>query len=260
MSKFVDRLKRVSPAAPQPIGFRAAQPDSTKLKIQLVASLADGNIEGLADYVAGADAVLLSVAKMGAEAKNLKQISQAVSEIPWGSWLGDGAKEEIKQLLEAGCDFVVFPAASTPLAIPQDDKVGKILQVAASLSEGLLRAVNELPVDAVFITAEEEEKGILTWHQLMLFQRFADLLTKPLLVSIPSNVAAKELQVLWEAGVDGVVVETGAGEPAGAVKGLRQVIDGVTFPSPRRREKSEAVLPRIEGDSEAVAEIEEEDD
>ena len=259
MSKFVDRLKRVSPAAPQPIGFRAAQPASAKLKIQLVASLADSNIEGLADYVAGADAVLLSVAKMGAEAKNLKQISQAVSEIPWGSWLGDGAKEEIKQLLEAGCDFVVFPAASTPLARPQDDKVGKILQVAASLSEGLLRAVNELPVDAVLITAEEAEKGTLTWHQLMLFQRFADLLAKPLLVSVPPNVTAKELQVLWEAGVDGVVVETGAGQPAGAIKNLRQIIDKITFPSPRKQEKREALLPHIDRDSEAVTEIEEDE-
>ena len=260
MSKFVDRLKQVSQAASQPIGFRAAQPVSTKLKIQLVASLADSNIEDLAGYVAGADAVLLSVTKMGAEAKNLKQISQAVSEIPWGGWLGDDVQGEIKQLLEAGGDFVVFAAASTPLAIPQDDKVGKILQVAASLSEGLLRATDELPVDAVLITAEQEEKGTLTWHQLMLFQRFADLLTKPLLVSIPPNVIAKELQVLWEAGVDGVVVEIGTEQPAGAIKGLRQIIDGLTFPPPRKWERREALLPRTERDSGAGAEIEEEDE
>jgi hypothetical protein len=198
----------------------------------------------LADYVAGADAGLLRISKPTSGAKNLQKISQAVSDIPWGGWL-TGGLGEIKQLTRAGCDFVVFPAGSTPLAMLQNDEVGRILEVEASLSEGLLRAVNELPVDAVLIAGEQKEGHTLTWQHLMLFRRFADLLTKPLLVSIPSNVTADELQALWEAGVKGMVIEVTVGQPQDRLKELRQVIDKLTFPSPRKREKTEPLVPRI---------------
>jgi hypothetical protein len=162
-------------------------------------------------------------------------------------------------MMKVGCDFVVFPATNTPLAVLQNDEVGKILEVEASLNEGLLRAANELPIDAVLIVGEEREDYFLTWQHLMLFQRFADLLTKPLLVSIPSKVTAGELQALWEAGVDSVVVEVGAGQPQDRLKELRQIIDKLAFPSPRRREKVEALLPHI-GREPDIATTEEEEE
>ncbi len=94
----------------------------------------------------------------------------------------------------------------------------------------------------------------------MLFQRFADLLTKPLMVAIPSQTTGNELQILWETGVDGVVVETGAENAAEELKRLRKVIDGLTLPTPRKPEKREAVLPRAERTTDTVAEIEEEEE
>jgi len=161
-------------------------------------------------------------------------------------------------MMETGCDFVVFPA-STALATPQDDEIGKILQVEASLGEGLLKAVNELPVDAVLIADEPEKERFLTWHRLMLFQRFADLLTKPLLITAPLNVTANELQVLWKTGVDGAVVEVGIGEPVGSLEELRKVIDKLTFPA-RKREKAEALLPHTGEETSPVTEAEEEEE
>jgi len=144
--------------------------------------------------------------------------------------------------MKIGFDFVVFPPASTPMAALKDEKVGKILEVGTSLNEGLLRAVDELPVDAVLVGDKQEGKYFLTWQHLMFFQRCADLLTKPLLVSIPSSVSAKELQALWEAGVNGVVVEAGVEQPVERLKELRQVIDKLIFPSQRKRRKAEALL------------------
>jgi len=258
VSRFIDRLNQLSQAVPQPMGFRTVQPVSPKPKILLIASLAQANVDGLANYVAGADAGLLSISKLSSGAETLHEICQAVSDIPWGGWLRGGDQEVIKQIVKAGCDFVVFPAANTSLAIPQDDEVGKILQVEVSLSEGLLRAVDELPVDAVLITGEQERDYFLTWHHLMLFQHFADLLTKPLLVCVPSNVTANELQALWEAGVAGVVVEVGVEPPTGKLNKLRQAIDKLTFP-PRKRAKAEALLPHISGEARIVTEEEEEE-
>ena len=250
MSKLIDKLNQVAKAVPQPIGFRTAQSASTKTKILLIASLAQAN------NVSGADAVLIT--KLSSGAKTIQKIAQSLPDIPWGLFLGDIGRKGVRPMVEAGCDFVVFPA-STALAIPEGDKVGKILQVEASLSEGLLRAVNELPADAVLIASEQEGEYFLTWRHLMLFQRFADLLIKPLLVSIPLNVTANELQILWETGVDGVVVEVGSGQPVGRLEELRQTIDKLTFP-PRQQGKVEALLPRIGEETSPVTEAEEEEE
>ncbi len=261
MSRFIDKLNRLSRAEPQPIGFRTTHPVSPMPKIQLVATLAQESVESLTDYVAGADAGLLRISKLSSGAKTLQKISQAVSDIPWGGWLQGSGLGQIKQMTKTGCDFVVFPATNTPLAILQNDEVGKILEVEASLSEGLLRAANELPIDAVLIASEQKEGYFLTWQHLMLFQRFADLLSKSLLVCIPSTVTAGELQALWEAGVDGVLIEVTAEQPQDRLKELRQVIDKLSFPSPRKREKIEPLLPRISQEAGiATAEEEEEEE
>jgi len=258
MSRFIDKLNQVSRVVPQSIGFGRTQPVSEKPKILLIASLTEASVGGLADYVVGVDAGLLRVPKLSSGAKTLREMSQAVPDIPWGGWLRNIDRGGIKQMAKAGCDFVVFPAANTPLALLQNDEIGKILEVESSLSEGLLRAVNELPIDAVLIAAEQKGEYCLTWHHLMRFQRFADLLTKPLLASIPSKVTANELQTIWEAGVDGVVIEVGTGQPADRLKKLRQVIDKLAFPSRRKRGKAEALLPHIGREASIVTEEEEE--
>jgi len=258
MSKFIDKLNQVSRVTPQSMGFKKTQPASEKSKILLIAGLTGASTDGLADYVVGADAGLLTIAKLSSGAKTLREISQAVPDIPWGGWLRNINRGETKQMAKAGCDFVVFPAATTPLTLLQNDEIGKILEVDSSLSDGLLRAANKLPIDAVLITAEQEARYSLTWHHLMLFQRFAGLLTKHLLASIPSNVTADELQALWEAGVDGVVIEVSIEQPAGRLKELRQVINKLTFPSQRKRGKIEALLPQKGGETGTVTEEEEE--
>ncbi len=260
MSRFIDKLNQLSRAEAQPMGFRTKQPTLPKPKIQLVASLADESAESLAGYVAGADAGLLRISQLSSGTKTLQSISQAISDIPWGGWLQGSSQGEIGQMTKAGCDFVVFPATTTPLVMLQNNEVGKILEVEVLLTEGLLRTANELPIDAVLIASEQKEDYFLTWRNLMLFQRFAELLTKPLLVSIPSNVTAVELQALWEAGVDSIVIELKVGQPQGRIKELRQVIDKLTYPALRKRAKAQPLLPRIGGEASVVTEEEEEEE
>jgi len=257
MSQFIDKLNQASRVMPQAMGFRTAQPVPKKPRILLIASLAGTGAGGLVDYVAGADAGLLRIPKLSPGAKTLKEMSQAAPDIPWGGWLRDINEGGIKQMAKAGCDFVVFPAANTPLALPQNDEVGKILEIESSLSDGLLRTANELPVDAVLIASGQEGGHFLTWHHLMLFQHFADLLTKPLLASTPPDVTANELQTLWKAGVDGVVIEVEIGQPVDRLKELRQAINKLAFPSQRKREKAEALLPHIDSEVSTIAEDEE---
>jgi len=245
MSRFIDKLKRLSRTEAQTIGFRRSPDISPKPRIQLVASLAQESADNLVDYVTGADAGMIRITKISSGTRALQKITQAVSDIPWGGWLQAEKQVEIKQIVKSGGDFIVFPAVTTPLAILQNDEIGRILEIEASTSEGLLRAANELPLDAVLIATEKSEDDVITWQHLMLFQRFADLLTKPLLVSIPSNVTEGELQALWEAGIKGVIIEVSAELPQDRFQELRQIIDRLTFPTPRRGEKVEPLLPRV---------------
>jgi len=259
MSQLIDKLNRVSQTVPQPMGFRTAQAATPKPKLLLIASLTQVNVDRLDDYVAGADGVLLPISQ-SSEAKAIQEVSRLVPDIPWGVWLRDSDQHQIEQIAKAGCDFVVFPAAKTPLAILENDAVGKILEVEASLSDGLLRAIDGLPVDAVLIVGEWENDHFLTWHHLIVFQRFANFLTKPLLVSLPLNTTASELQALWEAGVDGLIIEIKAGQPADRVSKLRQAIDKLTLPTKCKRRKAEALVPHIAPERATATEEEEEEE
>jgi hypothetical protein len=260
MSRLIDELNRMAKDTSQPMGFRAARPASSEPRILLIASLAQtGDADRLADCIDGADAVLLRLAKSGPAAKTLQKTGASLPDMPWGGWLEDIGAKKVETLVEAGCDFVVFPAASRVLAAPQDDKVGKILQVEASLGEGLLRAINDLPVDAVLATDTYEADGSVAWHHLMLLQRLANLLFKPLLTMAPLNVTAGELKALMEAGVDGVVVEADAGQPGG-LKELRRLINELPPRSLRKGSKTGVLLPYAGSAKDTETEEEEEEE
>ncbi len=243
MSRLIDKLHQLSAVVSQSMGFRAAVATSAKPKMLLIARLVQAGPAGVADYLGGADAGLLPVSKSSPAASSIREALEAVPDIPWGGWLGDAGREEVARVVEAGCDFIVFPLG-TPLAVVQDSEVGKILEVETSLSDDLLAAVGELPIDAVLVRAEPGQ--FLTWHHLAQFQRCAGLLPQPLLVSLlPLSVAASELQAVWEAGVAGMVVEVGIEEPAGRLRELRQMMDKLDLPLSRKRDKPAALLPGV---------------
>jgi len=258
MSRFIDKLKQTTRAVSQPMGFKAAISVSAKPKILLVASVAGADIRNLADSTAGADAVSWPLSKSSQGVKVLKEVNRVVSGLPWGGRIEDGGVSGLEPVVKAGCDFIVFPATSTFLSIVETVKVGEIIAVEASLSDGLLKAIDDLPVDAVLINSELEES--LTWQHLMLFQRFANILSKPLLTQLPFNLSAHELQALWSIGLDAVVVDVGVGQPVERISQLREVIDGVDFPLRRRGGKGEALLPYIGAAKESVTEQEQEEE
>lgn len=254
MSKFIDRLTQSTQAAPS-IGFRTVQSASVKPKLQLVAVLTEGGADA-----AGADAGLLRISRVDAGDGVIKKLVGTMPDIPWGVWLEADARGQMDRVTKLGCDFVVFPSVGTALMAPPDDDIGMVLQLEPSVPEGQLRTANDLPVDAVLVTAGQAESGPITWDQLMLYRRFASLLTKPLLVSIPPNTGADELQMLWDAGIAGVIATAETDNTTGELVRLRQVIDGLRPPSPRKKNRPEAIVPQISPSSEPAVEIEEEDE
>jgi hypothetical protein len=233
MSKFIDKLNRLTRAETSSLGFMREQSARPGRKIQLVASLPEES----AGDVTGADAVLIGISGKGTDGESLPEIP---GDIPWGGWL-HGEQKKLKRLTETGCDFVVFPAG-TPLATVEDTGLGRILEIDPEIGDSLLRAVNELPVDAVLVSGKPGE-GSLTWQDLMLCQRIASFLNKPLLACTKTTVTGSELEALWGAGVNAVVVEA---KTKDGVSKIRKIIDKTEFASMRKREKVEPVLKQPE--------------
>jgi hypothetical protein len=254
MSRFTDILQQASPAAAPPMGFRAARV-AARPRLLLVASLSQVGSEA---ELAGADAGILPISGASTKA-GIKEKAPASPDIPWGGWLDSISRGGVKRLEEAGYDFVFFPADKMSLAILEADNVGRILAIEPMLDAGLLRTINELPVDAVFASSQQQGNPV-TWHQLMLFRRLAALLAKSLLVPVPPAVASGDLQALWEAGVDGVVVELTPGGPAGRLKKLRQQIESLTPPQKQSPTKARALLPGITPETSPAAEEEEDEE
>jgi len=258
MSRLIEKFHKASQVAEPPMGFRTARTVAAAPKILLIASLEAGTMENPVDFLDGADAVLLRFTKTALTTKTVQKIASSLPDIPWGLYLADDNNKKAT-VVEAGGDFVIFPAASQIAATPKDDKVGKILQVEASMDDGLLRAVNDLPVDAVLVADTFEGNGSLVWHQLMIFQHLANLLSKPLIVPIPADITEKELKVLWDAGVDGVIVEIDTARVEG-LKNLRQAIDTLPPRSGRKRGKVTALLPRTIGETSIATPPDEEEE
>ena len=188
------------------MGFRTSRAAETPATVLIIARVKINGTNPTVKSVPGADAMLLYADEPVLNAKNLPKTAKPLKDTPWGVYL-DESEEETAALAGAGCDFLVISPDSRVLAVPQDEKTGKILQVESSMEDGLLRAVNDLPVDAVLITDTMENNSPLVWHQLMIYRHLTAFITKPLLVPVPAAIGEVELKALWDAGIDGVVAE-----------------------------------------------------
>jgi len=231
------------------MGFRTARPAAAAPKIILIASVEAVATGNPAEYLEGADAVLIGFDKIPPTAKALQKITSALPDIPWGITGGQGE----------GADFVVFGADSQITETPEGEKTGKILQVESSMDDGLLRAVNDLPVDAVLAEDLFQEKESLVWHEMMIIQHLANMFSKPLIVPAPTGITEKELKILWDAGVDGIIVEADTAKAEG-FKNLRQAINKLPPRSGRKHGKVNMVLPRTAAETPAAAPPEEEEE
>jgi hypothetical protein len=251
MSKFADKLQRVYRGSTPALGFRKSAGEVIP-QMLLVVSLSNANAKA-AKAVAAADAAIVSSANLDAE--GFSQLSSAMGDVPLGLSLESVQQEEVIKLANSGCDFVVFDIKA-PLEAVKKEGLGKILRIEASLDPWLARAVNGLPlsIDAVLVAGGDSS---ITIERLLICQRLADLLDKPLLVTASPSVNSDELSSLCQAGVRGVVV---SGElTAKALSDLKKAIAGL----PQRakpKTRGVAMLPRVNVEPETVAEEEEEEE
>jgi hypothetical protein len=256
MSRLIDKFHQASRDVTTPMGFRTSRPATATPKILLIASMEAGTVENTAAHLNGADALLIRFKKAPLVIKNIQKIASSLPGMPLGLHLVD---DDNNKATKAGADFVVFTAANQFNDIPEDTKIGKILEVESSMDDGLLRAVNNLPVDAVLVADTFEDDSSLVWHQMMIFQHLANMLGKPLIVQVPVVINDKELKAIWDAGVDSIVVEIDA---VGwkRIQELRQAIDKLPPRTSRKHGKVSIVLPRTSSEASAAPPPDEEEE
>jgi hypothetical protein len=247
MSKFAEKLRRIYRGSAPSMGFRkSAELDNPLLLI--VADLTKASVkEAKAIAGAGIDAGIVS--SEGLNAASFEKLVKAAGDVPLGLFLESASKQKIAKL----GDFVVF-GVKMPLEVVNEEGVGKLLKIEPSLDQGLVRAINELPIDGVLVAGEESQ---VTIERLLICQRFAELLGKPLLVTVGSSVASGELSSLCEAGISGLLISEGL--PAGAFADLKKSISSLPRTA-KRKARGAALLPRLGGELGVEAEEEEEEE
>ena len=180
----------------------------------------------------------------GTGAKTVKQVVEAVGDVPLGVFVKGMREKEIDELVSLGCDFVVFDIGGAA-AILSKEEVGKFLTIEPSLDQGLVRAVNSFEVDGVLISGGGD--SVMTVERLLVCRRFVELLEKPVILTLPSLATKEELASLWQAGVDGVV--SASTQSAEALAELKKMIGDLPRRARNRRATAGVVLPRYGGDA-----------
>jgi hypothetical protein len=253
MSKFAEKLERVYRGTAPPIGFHK----STEAEISPLLFMATLTKTGAADASAlagaGIDAGIIGGKSLSA--KSSGELTKAIGDVPLGFFLDSTEKDVIAKSLDLGCDFIVF-GLKTPLEAVNREGLGRVLRIEPSMEPGLVRAVNSLPleIDAVLIAGDDPA---ITIERLLIYQRFTELLNKPLLVSLSAMITTEELNALFKAGINGLMLPEGV--TAEVFAGLKASAAGLSRTS-KRKAGMAAILPRVSGELETEVEEEEEED
>jgi len=254
MSKLVDKLQGLSKVSTAPLGFHPSAGESKEPAMVLIAGLSGTDaVEARVLAEGHVDAGL--ILNQSFDIKVIEQMVKAMDDIPLGVLLEDTNKEKQAEVIDTGCDFVVF-GVGMPIAVLQGEKVGKFLMVEPSSNQNLVRAINDLDIDGVLISTGGEP--VITVEHLLICRRFSELVNKPLMMSLPSLVTSTEFVSLWKAGIDGVV--TPPTQSAKALVELRGVMEALPREAKHRRSKLDVMLPHYGGDIAAEEEEEEEEE
>ena len=239
MSKFIEKLKRLGQNTPVPFGFGAARNrGSAEPTIMLIgrAALDDlAKTPGLSETPADAILVSLNTGKK----KLPKGTADLLKGHLWGAIATDIGEDQIEQLNEFGCDFLVFEADKTPAALLNDEDMGKVISVGPDLEENVAQSIQELPIDAAFFSPQDDLLP-LTIQKLIDIELVRLLVDKAFVMVAPQNLSSADLEVLRNVGIGGLVLELNAPD---AIAKTKEAIASLPRRKPRPTSKDVALAP-----------------
>lgn len=221
-SKLIERLKEISRGAPSPIGFGRAQQVAVPALLLVAVlprnepSLAEAAIRSGADAVAlriyGAATDLLQEAgDLSAEEARIKDTLAAVAgNAIVGLIIGSNGRvtpEDVSKSESLGLDFVAAYPQFTPANFLELSEVGR-LAIIDQQGGQLARGINDLPIQSalVRIGRPNESPPEMTVLDVALSRAAADAIHRPILAFPSWKLAPSDLEVLRDAGVEGVAL------------------------------------------------------
>jgi hypothetical protein len=238
MSKLGDRIRRTIRVEAAPIGFRAVRPQKNPQLLVAVQFDSDDTDKVPQAVEKGAGAVLLKNAR-GED--DVKAASQAAGEVPLGAWPKQVDAEAVAALVEAGADFLVFDAESTPACALLGEKLGYVLTLRGGQDENYLRVLESVVLDAVLI---EDYAGPLTLQKQVELRLVAGLTRKPLMLPVKLPIEGDDLECLRDAGVSVLMIDGSDSKTVDELPSLLQAIEALPGPRRRRETSLEVLLPR----------------
>lgn len=247
MSKLADLIQRTTRVEGRALGFAASTRKAPAGTLLLVALVSERWAQGTAE-AQGADAVFLTSRP---SEKDVADAVAAANDKPVGVLASDVDSDRVAKLRDAGVDFVALDTDTSANALAPED-IGFVLHLREDLSDMHLRALESLPLDALYL---ESGSPALTIARQIELRRVSGLARKPLLLPVRPDAQEDDLIALRESGVTLLGIdmkERGASE---TLSRLRGVIEALPQRRTPRERPSEALLPRA-----AVASSDEDDD
>jgi hypothetical protein len=227
VSKLLEKLEQISKGNSKPLGFAAAAAKSKLANMAIIAAVDDNDKAAVTSAKEYADAILIN--------SPAGKYAASKSNLPWGAPINDPAT-----IKESGCDFILLNTQDSPIALLQEEKLCRMIEIDPAIADGLIRAVNQLPVDIVLIAGDTS----ISMKRLLACQHIANMIGKYLLLRIPPEISKEELKEIWEIGMTGVVVPV-TGDTKKSLAALRQAVDALPASRRKRISKTSATIPHI---------------
>lgn len=238
MSKFLDRMEKISSGASAPIGFGAA-PRQKVPGLALVGQVSGDPASAIPLVAQLVPDAVLFCGLSGLPA--LKELGQALASVPWGTRLSSLNEEEARTYREGGCDLLAFSLLGTSVAAVASEELARILCVDLPMEDGELRAIECLPID-ILLLSMPGVSGPWTLRDLATVATVSRRTNKYVLVEAAQPPSPPELEALRNAGVRGLVVDMGSSSPE-ALAQLKAALLAMPRHKPSRRDRPTAILP-----------------
>jgi hypothetical protein len=247
VSKLLDKLEQIAKGYTKPLGFASAASKSKAANMVIVAAIDDSDSAAANTAAECADAVLVnSLAGKSVTGK---------AKLPWGIYIEKASEKQLAGIKDSGCDFILLNTQDSPIAPLQEEKLCRMIEIDPAMPDGLIRAVNQLPVDIVLIDGDSS----VSMKRLLACQHAANMIGKHLLARVPLTISKGELRELWETGMAGVVVSV-TGDSKKGLSDLRQAVDALPAARRKRASKTSATIPQIASSDSSEEEEPDEDE
>lgn len=255
MSKFLDRMERMSLAGAGGMGFGAFRTEKTP-GLALIGLVTGSYAKGLTTVSKlDLDAALVSGID---DAAGLKRIEKSLPSFPWGVRTSALTEDSAQEFRDAGCDLLAFSLENTAASALSTDDAARILYIEPEIEERELRAIGALPVDVLILQMKDVSSP---WNlvDLASIAAVSRRVEKYILVEVANAPSDKDLEALRNAGVHGLVLDV-AEVATEAMENLKS--DALKMPRqrPAGRGRAVATIPSSVFPSGAGPEREDEDD